>query len=98
MPSPDAWSGRRQESGTHPLARAAVRWRTLSRRRRLSPTPCQTRATGGSAVELANPERDEQAVLDGLLAMISDLGGVEVAPPPEVEADRLLAQLAALTG
>jgi hypothetical protein len=49
-------------------------------------------------VELANPERDEQAVLDGLLAMISDLGGVEVAPPPEVEADRLLAQLAALTG
>ena len=44
MPSPDAWSGRRQESGTHPLARAAVRWRTLSRRRRLSPIPCQTQA------------------------------------------------------
>lgn len=30
--------------------------------------------------------------------MISDLGGVELAPPPEVEADRLLRQLEALTG
>jgi hypothetical protein len=57
-----------------------------------------TRATGGdpAAVELANPPRDEKAVLDGLLAMISDLGGGEVIPPPEVEADRLLAALARL--
>lgn len=58
-----------------------------------------TRATGGDpTVELASPQRDEAAILDGLLTMISDLGGVEVTRPPVADADRLLALLAALTG
>jgi hypothetical protein len=47
-------------------------------------------------VELVSPARDEQAILDGLLATIADLGGWAVAPSPEADADRPLAKLEAL--
>jgi hypothetical protein len=55
-------------------------------------------AMGGSTAEPTSSERDEQAIVSTLEAMIADLGGAEVGPNPEAEADALLARLAAWTG
>jgi hypothetical protein len=72
--------------------------RTLARREPNKDAPLvQFSAASGSApaVELANPQRDEQSVLDGLLAMIADLGGQEgiQSPNPAAEADRSFGNL-----